>query len=122
MALAVIVSNLAGSLTTIVCAFFGCGVVARFGALVLSALRSIVIIAFDRSGVARLLLGFRACRHLMTSGAHAGNRVPWYTNLDLIILGDGAPDGAWQLQRRRQLRGDPWRQSDGSGRRGSSQD
>ena len=92
MALAVIVSNLAGSLTTIVCAFFGCGVWSLvFGTLVLSALRSIVIIAYNRSAVwPDFSKGFEPVRHLMHFSMHMlGNRVLlyWSTNLDLIILG-----------------------------------
>jgi len=92
LALAVIVSNLVGSLTTIVCALLGFGVWSLvFGILVLSALRSIVIIAYNRSAVwPDFAKGFEPVRHLMHFSLHMlGNRVLlyWSMNLDLIILG-----------------------------------
>jgi O-antigen/teichoic acid export membrane protein len=92
VALAVIVGNLAGSLTTIVCAFVGFGVWSLvFGTLVLWALRSIVIIAYNGSVVwPDFSKGFEPVRHLMHFSMHMlGNRFLWYwsANLDLIILG-----------------------------------
>lgn len=91
-ALALIVSNLAGSLVTILCAFLGFGVWSLvFGTLTLSALRSMVVIAYNRSAVwPSLATGFEPVRHLIHFSMHMlGNRILLYGswNLDLIILG-----------------------------------
>ena len=92
MALALIASSLAGSLATIACAILGLGVWSLvLGSLVLSALRSIVIIAYNRSAIwPDFSKGFGPVRHLMHFSAHMlGNRLLWYCSgsLDLIILG-----------------------------------
>jgi teichuronic acid exporter len=92
MALALIAGNVAGSLATILCAILGFGVWSLIlGTLVLSALRSIVIIAYNRSAVwPDLSKGFEPVRHLMHFSAHMlGNRILWYCsmNLDVIVLG-----------------------------------
>jgi teichuronic acid exporter len=92
MALALIAGSVAGSLATIVCAFLGFGVWSLVvGTLVISALRSIVIIAYNRSAVwPDFSRGFEPVRHLMHFSLHMlGNRILWYwsMNLDLMILG-----------------------------------
>src|SRR5580700_6516256 len=92
MALALIASSLAGSLTTIACAILGLGVWSLvLGSLVLSALRSIVIIAYNRSAVwPDFSKGFKPLGHLMHFSVHMlGNRILWYFSgsLDLIVLG-----------------------------------
>jgi teichuronic acid exporter len=92
MALAMIASSLAGSLATIACAILGMGVWSLvLGTLVLSALRSMVIIAYNRSAVwPDFSKGFKPVRHLMHFSVHMlGNRILWYFsgNLDLIVLG-----------------------------------
>jgi teichuronic acid exporter len=91
-AIALIVSNLTASLITIVCAFLGFGVWSLvFGTLTLSGLRSIVVIAYNRSAVwPSLSRGFEPVRHLIHFSMHMlGNRILLYGswNLDLIILG-----------------------------------
>jgi teichuronic acid exporter len=96
MALALIASSLAGSLATIACAILGLGVWSLvLGSLVLSALRSIVIIAYNRSAVwPDFSKGFAPVRHLMQFSAHMlGNRFLWYCSgsLDLIVLGRMVP-------------------------------
>jgi teichuronic acid exporter len=92
MALALVAGSVAGSLATILCAILGLGVWSLvLGTLVLSALRSIVIIAYNRSAVwPDFSKGFEPVRHLMHFSAHMlGNRVLWYCsmNLDVIVLG-----------------------------------
>jgi teichuronic acid exporter len=92
MALALIVGNVAASLATLTCAIFGFGVWSLVvGSLVLSALRSIVIVAYDRSAVwPDFFKGFAPVRHLMHYSVHMlSNRILWYCsmNLDLIVLG-----------------------------------
>jgi teichuronic acid exporter len=92
MALAMIAGSVTASLATILCAILGLGVWSLVvGALVLSALRAIVIIAYNRSAVwPDFSKGFEPVRHLMHFSAHMlGNRILWYCsmNLDLIVLG-----------------------------------
>jgi O-antigen/teichoic acid export membrane protein len=92
MALAMIAGNVTASLTTILCAILGLGVWSLVvGALVLSALRAIVIIVYNRSAVwPDFSKGFEPVRHLMHFSVHMlGNRILWYCsmNLDLIVLG-----------------------------------
>jgi teichuronic acid exporter len=92
MALALIVGNVAASLATLTCAIFGFGVWSLVvGSLVLSALRSIVIVAYNRSAVwPDFFKGFAPVRHLMHFSVHMlSNRILWYCsmNLDLIVLG-----------------------------------
>jgi teichuronic acid exporter len=92
MALALIAGSLAGSLATIVCAILGLGVWSLvFGSLVLSALRSIVMIVYNRSAVwPDFSKGFRPVRHLMHFSAHMlGNRILFYCSgaLDVVVLG-----------------------------------
>ena len=92
MALALIVGSVAASLTTILCAILGLGVWSLvIGTLVLSALRSIVIIVYNRSAVwPDFSRGFAPVRHLMHFSVHMlSNRILWYCsmNLDLIVLG-----------------------------------
>jgi O-antigen/teichoic acid export membrane protein len=92
MALAMIVGSVAASLATILCALLGLGVWSLvLGALVLAALRSIVMIAYNRSAVwPDFSRGFAPVRDLMHFSAHMlGNRVLWYSsmNLDVIVLG-----------------------------------
>ena len=87
-----IAGNLAGSLATIVCAILGLGVWSLvLGTLVLSALRSIVIIVYNRSAVwPDFSKGFEPVRHLMHFSVHMlGNRILFYCSgaLDLMILG-----------------------------------
>jgi O-antigen/teichoic acid export membrane protein len=96
MALAMISGSVAASLTTILCAIMGLGVWSLIlGTLVLSALRSIVIIAYNGSAVwPDFSRGFEPIRHLMHFGVHMlGNRILWYcsANLDLIVLGRMVP-------------------------------
>jgi O-antigen/teichoic acid export membrane protein len=92
MALALIAGNLAGSLVTIVCAFLGFGVWSLvIGILVISALRSSVVIAYNRSPVwPDFSAGFGPVRHLLHFSLHVlGNRILWYwsMNVDVLILG-----------------------------------
>ena len=92
MALALIAGNVAGSLTTIACALLGLGVWSLvIGTLVLSTLRSIVIIAYNRSAAwPDFSTRFEPVRHLMHFSVHMlGNRFLWYcsTSMDLIVLG-----------------------------------
>jgi teichuronic acid exporter len=92
MALATIAGSVAASLATILCAFLGFGVWSLvLGSLVLPALRSAVIIGYNRSAVwPDLSNGFAPVRHLMHFSAHMlGNRILWYCsmNLDVIVLG-----------------------------------
>ena len=92
MALALIVGNVGGSLTTIACALLGLGVWSLvIGTLVLSTLRSIVIIAYNRSAAwPDFSTRFGPVRHLMHFSVHMlGNRILWYcsTSMDLIVLG-----------------------------------
>ena len=92
MALALIAGNLAGSLVTIVCAFIGFGVWSLvIGILVISALRSSVVIAYNRSAVwPDFSVGFGPVRDLMHFSLHVlGNRILWYwsMNVDVLILG-----------------------------------
>ena len=91
MALAMIAGSVAASLATILCAIVGLGVWSLvLGALVLSALRSIVIIAYNRSAVwPDFSRGFEPVRHLMHFSGHMlSNRILWYCsmNLDVIVL------------------------------------
>ena len=72
-----IAGSLAGSLATIACAILGLGVWSLvLGTLVLSALRSIVIVAYNRSAVwPDFSKGFEPVRHLMHFSVHMlGNR------------------------------------------------
>jgi O-antigen/teichoic acid export membrane protein len=92
MALALVAGSLAGILTTIACAFFGYGVWSLvFGTLVLSALRSAVVIAYNGSPVwPDFSKGFAPIRHLLHFSIHMlGNRILWYWSMsvDLVILG-----------------------------------
>ncbi len=92
MALAMIAGSIAASVATILCALLGLGVWSLvIGTLVLAALRSAVIIAYNRSAVwPDFAGGFEPVRHLMHFSAHMlGNRVLWYCsmNLDVIVLG-----------------------------------
>ena len=92
MALAMIAGSIAASLVTVLCAILGLGVWSLvIGTLVLSALRSAVIIAYNRSAVwPDFSGGFAPVRHLMHFSVHMlGNRVLWYCsmNLDVIVLG-----------------------------------
>jgi O-antigen/teichoic acid export membrane protein len=92
MALALIVGSIAGSLATITCAILGLGVWSLvLGSLVLSALRSIVMIGYNRSAVwPDFSKGFGPVRHLMHFSAHMlGNRLLLYCSgsLDMIVLG-----------------------------------
>jgi O-antigen/teichoic acid export membrane protein len=99
LALALIAGSLAGSLVTIVCAFLGLGVWSLvIGMLALSALRSIVVIAYNGSVVwPDFSAGLKPVRHLMHFSMHVlGNRVLWYwsMNVDLLILGRLVPSTA----------------------------
>jgi O-antigen/teichoic acid export membrane protein len=92
IALALIIGNVVGTLVTIVCALFGFGVWSLvIGTLVLSALRSIVVIAYNRSPVwPDFSLGLKPVRHLMHFSLHVlGNRILWYCamTVDVVILG-----------------------------------
>jgi teichuronic acid exporter len=92
MALAMIAGSVAASLATLTCAMFGLGVWSLVvGSLVLAALRSIVIIAYNRSAVwPDLSRGFEPVRHLMHFSVHMlSNRILWYCsmNLDVLVLG-----------------------------------
>jgi O-antigen/teichoic acid export membrane protein len=92
IALALIAGSVAGSLVTIVCALFGFGVWSLvIGTLVLSALRSMVVIAYNRSAVwPDFSLGLKPVRHLMHFSLHVlCNRILWYwaMTLDVVILG-----------------------------------
>jgi len=92
MALALIAGNVAASLATILCAILGLGVWSLvLGTLVLSALRSIVIIVYNRSAVwPDFSRGLAPVRHLMHFSVHMlGNRILWYCsmNLDVMVLG-----------------------------------
>ena len=92
MALALIVGNVVASLATLICAIYGFGVWSLVvGSLVLSALRSIVIVAYNRSAAwPDFFKGFAPVRHLMHFSVHMlSNRILWYCsmNLDLIVLG-----------------------------------
>jgi len=92
LALAMIASNLAASFTTIVCALLGFGVWSLvFGVLVLSAVRSTVIVAYNRSAVwPDFSRGFAPVRHLMHFTVHMlSNRILWYwsMSLDVLLLG-----------------------------------
>jgi O-antigen/teichoic acid export membrane protein len=92
MALAMIAGSVVASLATILCAIMGLGVWSLvIGSLVLSGLRSIVIIGYNRSTVwPDFSRGLEPVRHLMHFSAHMlSNRVLWYCsmNLDLIVLG-----------------------------------
>jgi O-antigen/teichoic acid export membrane protein len=92
MSLAMIASSVAASLATILCAIVGLGVWSLvFGALVLSAVRSIVIIAYHGSAVwPDFSRGLEPVRHLLHFSVHMfSNRILWYCsmNLDVIVLG-----------------------------------
>ena len=92
MAVAMIVGSVAASVATILGALLGLGVWSLvIGTLMLSALRSIFIIAYNRSAVwPDFSKGFEPVRHLMHFSVHMlFNRVLWYCsmNLDLIVLG-----------------------------------
>jgi teichuronic acid exporter len=92
MALALIAGNVGGSLATIVCAILGLGVWSLvFGTLALAALRSLVIIVYNRSAVwPDFSRGFEPVRHLMHFSVHMfGNRILFYCSgaLDLMVLG-----------------------------------
>jgi teichuronic acid exporter len=92
MALAMIAGSVAASLATILCAILGLGVWSLvLGALVLSAVRSIVIIAYNGSAVwPDFSRGLEPVRHLMHFSMHMlSNRILWYCsmNLDVIVLG-----------------------------------
>src|SRR6516164_6528460 len=92
IALAMIAGSVAASLTTILCAILGLGVWSLVaGSLVLSGLRSTVIIGYNRSAVwPDYSRGFEPVRHLMHFSLHMlGNRILYYWsgNLDLMILG-----------------------------------
>jgi teichuronic acid exporter len=92
MALAMIAGSVAASLATILCAILGLGVWSLvLGALVLSAVRSIVIIAYNGSVVwPDFSRGFEPVRHLMHFSMHMlSNRILWYCsmNLDVLVLG-----------------------------------
>jgi teichuronic acid exporter len=92
MALALLAGSVAGSLATILCAILGLGVWSLvLGTLVLSALRSIMIIVYNRSTMwPDFSRGFEPVRHLMHFSAHMlSNRILWYCsmNLDVIVLG-----------------------------------
>jgi teichuronic acid exporter len=92
MSLALIAGNLVGSLTTIVSAILGLGVWSLvLGTLALAALRSIVIIAYNRSAVwPDFSRGFEPVRHLMHFSLHMlGNRILFYWSgaTDVIVLG-----------------------------------
>ena len=96
LAIALIVGSLAGSLLTIVCAFLGLGVWSLvIGMLALSALRTMVVIAYNGSVVwPDFSAGLGPVRHLMHFSMHVlGNRVLWYwsMNMDLLILGRLVP-------------------------------
>jgi teichuronic acid exporter len=91
-ALALVAASLAGSLTTIACALLGLGVWALVvGSLVLSGMRSVLIISYNRGLVwPDLSQGLQPLRHLLHFSAHViGIRMLWYwaINVDLIILG-----------------------------------
>jgi O-antigen/teichoic acid export membrane protein len=92
LALALVAGSVVGSLTTIVCALLGLGVWALvFGTLSLSAVRSILIISYNRALVwPDLSRGLQPVRHLVRFSSHIiGIRILWYwaINVDLIILG-----------------------------------
>jgi teichuronic acid exporter len=92
IALAMSAGSIVASLTTILCAILGLGVWSLvLGTLVLSALRSIIIIAYNRSAaLPDFSKGFAPVRHLMHFSVHMfGNRILWNCsmNLDLIVLG-----------------------------------
>ena len=92
MALAMIASSVAASLTTILCAILGLGVWSLvLGTLMLSALRSGIMIAYNRSAVwPDYSKGFEPVRHLMHFSLHMlGNRILayWSGALDLMVLG-----------------------------------
>ena len=92
LAVAMIASNLAASFTTIVCALLGFGVWSLVcGVLVLSLVRSAVIVAYNRSAVwPDFSRGFAPVRHLMRFTMHMlSNRILWYwsMNLDVVLLG-----------------------------------
>ena len=91
-ALALVAGSVAGSLTTIACALLGFGVWALvFGTLVLSGVRSMLIIRYNRGLVwPDLSRGLQPLRHLLHFSAHViAVRILWYwsANVDLIILG-----------------------------------
>jgi O-antigen/teichoic acid export membrane protein len=92
MALALIAGSLVGILATITCAILGLGVWSLvLGTLVLSAVRSIVIIAYNRSAVwPDFSKGFGPIRHLLHFSMHMyGNRILFYCAgaLDVLVLG-----------------------------------
>jgi len=92
MALALIVGNVVASVATIACALFGFGVWSLvFGVLLMSALRSLVIIVYNGSPVwPDFSRGFAPVRHLMHFTLHMlGSRVLWYfaMTVDLMLLG-----------------------------------
>jgi len=91
-ALALVAGNLVGSLTTIALALLGFGVWALvFGTLVLSGVRSMLMIGYHGGLVwPDLSRGLQPLRHLLHFSAHVISiRILWYwaTNVDLIILG-----------------------------------
>jgi len=99
MALALLAGSLSASVTTITCALLGFGVWSLVaGSLVLSAVRSIVVIAYNRSVVwPDFSGGFEPVRHIMHFSVHMfGIRILsyWAMNLDLIILGRMLPSTA----------------------------
>jgi teichuronic acid exporter len=92
LAVALIAGNLIGSLVTIVCAAVGFGVWSLvIGTLTMSAVRSVVTIAYNRSAVwPDFSKGFGPARHLLHFSAHMlSNRILWYwtMNLDVVVLG-----------------------------------
>ena len=92
ISLAVIAGSVLASLATIGCALAGLGVWSLvIGTLLLSAIRSSVIIAYNRSAVwPDFSHGLQPIRHLLHFSAHMlGNRILWYCsmNLDVLVLG-----------------------------------
>ena len=92
LALSMVAGNLAASFTTIGCALLGFGVWSLvFGVLVLSLVRSAVIVAYNRSAVwPDFSRGFAPVRHLMHFTVHMlSNRILqyWSLSLDVILLG-----------------------------------
>jgi teichuronic acid exporter len=92
ISLAMIAGSVVASLATIVCALAGLGVWSLvIGTLLLAAIRSSVIIGYNRSAVwPDFSRGLQPIRHLLHFSAHMlGNRILWYCsmNLDLLVLG-----------------------------------
>jgi teichuronic acid exporter len=92
ISLAVIAGSVVASLATIVCALAGLGVWSLvIGTLLLAAIRSSVLIGFNRSPVwPDVSRGLQPIHHLLHFSAHMlGNRILWYCSmsLDLLVLG-----------------------------------